>query len=214
MNNYLGGDMKRVAIYGGTFNPIHNGHIIALQALKDSNLFHKILLIPAGYSPFKMESTETMHHRFNMVELVLKQLVFAKISRIEASNDNPSYTYKSLTALQRIEPDTKFYWSIGYDNLSSIQSWKHADKLLREFGLVVLNRGGYDPGHALESIKNIKETYDTEILEVTMPDIQISSSDIRERIKEGKSIYGYCPLEVNDYIKKHNLYKENLNEGL
>lgn len=200
--------MKKTAIYGGTFNPIHNGHVIALQALEDSELFQEIFLMPAGFSPFKQESADIMHHRFAMAELVTRQLPFTRLNRIEESDSQPSYTYKTLQKLQLAEPETKFYWSIGYDNLDSIIHWKDADKLLNEFGLVVINRGGFSPDKAKNLMAKLRENYGTDIIEVTMPDVQISSSDIRTRIHADKSIYGFCPLEVVHYIKKYKLYKE------
>lgn len=206
--------MKKIVIYGGTFDPIHNGHIVALQALQDSGHFDEVHLMPAGRSPFKQESADSLHHRFAMTELVSRQLPFVVHNDMEENVEQPSYTYHTLCKLKTTNPDTKYYWSIGFDNLANITSWRESDKLLSEFGLAVINRGGYNAQEASNAMVGIHKTYGTDIVQIQMPDVEISSSDIRHRLQNEQSVYGYLPTEVIGYIRKHGLYMVDTNGKL
>lgn len=200
--------MKNIAIYGGTFNPIHNGHIVSLQHLLDDDRFDEVLLVPSGVPPFKNNVSHTIKDRLHMCKMVQDELVGLSIEEYEANSIEPSYTYETLKHLSKLNPDNKYYWTIGYDNLFHIESWYKGSEILKEFGLIVVNRGGYNLEDANDKLEELVAKYNTDLLTVTIPNIEISSSDIRERVGLGKSIVGYTIEQVISFINDKHLYKE------
>lgn len=200
--------MKNIAIYGGTFNPIHNGHIVSLQQLLDDKRFDEVLLMPSGVPPFKNNVSHTIKDRLHMCKLVQDELKELSIEEYEANSIEPSYTYETLKHLSKLNPDNKYYWTIGYDNLFQIETWYKGEDILSEFGIIAVNRGGYDPNAATEKLAELIAKYNTDLLTVTIPNIEISSSDIRERVSQSKSIVGYTTERVIGFIKDKHLYKE------
>jgi len=196
-------------IVGGTFNPIHNGHILALHALYDSGHFDEIWLMPSGTPPFKKNEKQSKAHRLQMCRLIQQELEFVKVSELEIVSDDVAYTYKTWTQLSRNHPEDTFYWMIGDDHVFHIEQWKHSQDLLRDVSLVLVNRGGYDPKAVDKQCAYLKETYHAQILQVSMPKIEISSTRIRERVCNQQSIVGYTPQSIIDYIEQHNLYGGN-----
>ncbi len=198
---------------GGTFNPIHNGHIMALHALTESSVFDEVWLMPSGMPPYKQAEYQSVDDRFNMARLVTAELPGLVLREDERYGDQPSYTYNTLQTLAKAYPSNTFYWTIGYDNLETIEGWKDGTKLLSEYGIVLMNRGGYNVQKAREKIQYIRESYASHIIEIDMPVIEIASTDIRRRIAMNQSIMGYCPKCVIDYINKQQLYQavRNLN---
>lgn len=199
--------MKKIAILGGTFNPIHNGHIIGIQKVYDSQLFDEVWIMPSKIPPYKQQEVSSSKSRLEMCQLVANELAHTTVIDEEMKRDEISYTYDTLSQLKRSYPDTHFYWIIGYDNLSSIESWYKGVQLLTEFGVVVLNRGGYAASNATTLINDLQKRLKATIIEINMPDIEISSSDIRERIKEQKSIVGYVLPSIIKYINNNQLYQ-------
>lgn len=200
--------MKKIAIYGGTFNPIHNGHIVSLQHLLDDQQFAKVLVIPSGVPPFKSEVSLNIKHRLHMCQLVTKQLPDVEIEDFETKSIEPSYTYETLKHLSRLNPLNKYYWTIGYDNLFHIETWYKGIEILKEYGIIIINRGGYDSEKALAKQEELAKLYQTEFINITIPNIEISSTDIRTRVSKKKSIIGYTLDSIIDYIDQNNLYQE------
>jgi len=200
--------MNKVAIYGGTFNPIHNGHIVSLQHLLDDKTFSNVLLMPSGVPPFKSNVSHTISHRLHMCELVATKLQTLEIEEYEAKSKEPSYSYKTLKHLSDKNPENKYFWTIGYDNLFQIETWYKGVDILKEFGLIIINRGGYDPEAAITKQTELTKQYKTEFINITIPNIEISSTDIRTRIINNQSIVGYTLESIIDYIDQNNLYQE------
>jgi len=202
------GSMKNIAVYGGTFNPIHNGHIIAVTKIMESELFDEIHLMPAGIPPYKPEEKKSLPHRLNMARQVVRSIEGLVLNELEAKRDSSSTTFDTLTILHKNFPDTRFHWCIGYDHLFSIEKWYRGHELLEQFSLVVLNRGGFEQEQARIRISEIESKYNAHITAISMPEIEISSTDIRERVAKNKSIYGFTPESIIDYIENNGLYKE------
>lgn len=198
---------RKIVILGGTFNPIHNGHVLASHALIDSKQFDEVWIMPSGNPPYKQEEQQSVDDRFHMVKQITDLLPELIYREDERNQELPSYTYDTLESLRESYPSTQFYWTIGYDNLISIEQWKDGAKLLSTYGLVLLNRGGYSREYAKEKAHDIRENYGCPILEIDMPAVDISSTDIRRRVSEGQSIIGYCPECIIDYIYKKGLYQ-------
>lgn len=200
--------MKKVAILGGTFNPIHHGHIVILQQLYDTNVFDEIWIMPAGQQPFKQESKETRTARLKMCQLVCDKLPFVRLSTAEISQEGPSYTFDTLSLLTETYKDTQFYWTIGYDNLNSILHWYKSNELLEKYPFILVNRGGYPSVQAESIIAQIETTYSTQLMKVTMPNIELSSSLLRTRVQNKQSLVGFTLESIIDFIEDNELYQK------
>ena len=196
-----------ICIYPGTFNPIHNGHIeIAKHAVKKFN-FDKVVFIPAFRPPhkdIKEFDSENAIHRLNMVELAVKEYKYFDVSAIEYTRNKPSYSYDTVKQLYEIlNPTERINFIIGTDAFIQIKTWMNTDKLKDLVNFILFIReNDFDETPFLE-LK--KEGYLYSLME--MPFIDISSSDVRERIKQNKDICDIVPIKTAEYIKNNNVYK-------
>lgn len=196
-----------ICIYPGTFNPIHNGHIeIAKHAVKKFN-FDKVVFIPAFRPPHKDTEefdSENAIHRLNMVELAVKEYEYFDVSAIEYTRNKPSYSYDTVKQLYEIlKPSERINFIIGTDAFIQIKTWMNTDKLKDLVNFILFIReNDFDETPFLE-LK--KEGYLYSLME--MPFIDISSSDVRERIKQNKDICDIVPIKTAEYIKNNNVYK-------
>ncbi len=192
--------MNAIGIYGGTFDPIHLGHLITAQAVKEIRNLEKIIFIPAYISPHKTDrASEKQSHRLKMVKQAVEEFPYFEYSDIELRAKSISYTVKTLEALKK--KYRKLELIIGYDNIIDFHTWKNPDKIIELADLVVLRRKTNDK-------KIEKDKYYKAAHFVKTPVIEISSSEIRNRIKAGLPIDFLVPKNVKEYICKFNLYKE------
>lgn len=190
-----------IGIYGGTFNPPHIGHLITAESVKETVRFDRILFIPSYITPHKNEGEEHLsHHRFEMIKLAVKNNPSFQVSDIEISKNEISYTITTLEYLLSKYPDSKFSIIIGMDNYITFHLWKEPKRILQLASLIVMNRPQY-PRKVNELIGTTNTTF------VDVPNIGISSSEIRQKVKEGKSIKYLVPDSVEQYIIEHQLYK-------
>lgn len=193
--------MKK-AVFGGTFDPIHNAHLyIARRALEDFNL-DKVIFMPSAKPPHKLEKNVTDPKvRFEMVKLAIEGEPKFEISDYELMSKELSYTYKTLQYLTEIERDTEWYFITGLDCLMEIETWRNPDKIFELCHFVVYNRLGYN----FNQIKKNKYFHKAEFLD--MPILDISSTKIREDISKGRNASSLLPEGVNKLIAQLNLYK-------
>jgi len=205
--------MKKIGIIGGTFNPIHLAHLyIAYEAKCQLNL-DKVIFMPAGSPPHKKnERILEASLRYKMVEEAIKKYEDFEISNYEIEKKDFSYTYETLEYLQT--KDNELYFITGADCLINIEKWKNPDRIFKISNLVVFNRPGYDKEQLKLQKNEIEKKYNTSINFLDIMDLEISSSMIRDRIKEGKRIDFFISKEVLDFIKKNNIYNycENIKE--
>lgn len=199
--------MRRIAILGGTFDPIHNGHIIILQTLFDSRQFDSVWLMPAGQQPFKQESNESREHRLRMCKIMCRALPHITLSTIEIEREGPSYTIDTLNELAEIHENSSFYWVIGYDNLPSVLKWKNSEELLNKYGLIIVNRSGFSNETAEAVIQILNTDYRTDLIRINIPNIELSSTLLRSRAHDHLSLIGYTLESISDYIHENNLYQ-------
>ncbi|HRE10544.1 MAG TPA: nicotinate-nucleotide adenylyltransferase [Ignavibacteria bacterium] len=197
--------MKRIGIFGGTFDPIHNGHLIMAENVKDQMHLDEVMFIPSRIPPLKdAENISAPEHRLNMLRLAAKGSSSFKINDIELkmTGDEPNYTVKTLLKLREefSAEQVKFYLIIGMDQLIKLHKWKDPGKLFLLTEVVVINRPGY-------LIQQVENEYARRGIFVPVPNIDISATDIRFRIREKRSIKYLVPEEVEEYIYKNNLYK-------
>ncbi len=192
----------KLCIFSGTFNPIHRAHLKMAEYVLENFGFDKIIFIPAYKPPHKDYDTNMCTHRFNMVRLAIEYNPYFEISDIEYQHEGKSYSY--LTALQLKKQyctEDKINFIIGTDAFEKIESWYEAEKFKNLVDFIVFVRE-----NKTVNFDDLKEKgYSFEI--ARMPFIDISSTELRERIKEGKSISNLVTEEVEEYIYKNGLYR-------
>lgn len=188
--------MQKIGIFGGTFDPIHIGHIILAQDVWEHVQLNKILFV-VNYHPPHKEVYTSFEHRFNMVRLAIsnhKEFIASDIEK--AQNISPSYTYHTICKLKETIPKSELHLIIGTDQYNSFQSWYKYKEILEMVKLIVLRRPGYNP----------PEKYSNNVVFVDERLIDISSTEIRERVRKGKSIKFMVPEAVEEYIITNKLY--------
>ena len=192
--------MKTIGIYGGTFDPIHTGHLITAQSVCEIRKLDKIIFIPSFISPHKTDRiTSSPKHRINMLKLAVKGIPYFDYSDIEIKKKNISYSIDTIQAFKSSYKNIELI--IGYDNLIVFDKWKNPDELLKLVQLVVLRRKAKEE-------KSQQNKYFKKAIFVETPLIDVRGTDIRQRVRSGKSINFLVPQKVKAYIYKHNLYKE------
>ncbi|MGB9596470.1 MAG: nicotinate-nucleotide adenylyltransferase [Candidatus Poribacteria bacterium] len=192
----------KLVVMGGTFNPPHIAHLICAEEVYELFKFDKALFIPCARPPHKNNSEIIdVHHRYNMTILATQDNQHFEVSRVELDRLGRSYTIETVKELKKLYGnDTEIYWIVGADAILEMPSWKNIDELLEICNFIGINRPGYDIKHASEKILN-------KIQRVDVINIDISSSNIRKRIHERKSIKYLVPSAVEDYIYKNGLYR-------
>jgi len=205
--------MQKVGIMGGTFNPVHYGHLfLAENAMEQLNL-DKILFMPSKNPPHKKKQDLVSDmQRIEMVRLAVYENPHFEISTIEFDREGITYTADTLTILTHENPDTEYYFIVGADSLFMMQDW-HTPQII--FNLCTILAAGRDrvPENQLaKQMKYLRDTFDARIIQLNMPTIEISSAVIRKRIAANKTVRYFVPKEVMDYIAKHRLYEIMLKE--
>ena len=190
----------KIGIFGGTFNPPHIGHLIVAEHARVSAGLDKILFIPAYISPLKDSGEEiNAQDRLAMTTLAIDKNPHFEVSDIELKREEKSYTIETIEVLKNKFPSAEFYLLIGMDNYQSLQEWKESKKLLATVNILVLNRP--------EISSSLNQKIDnSKIKFLSVPNIEVSSTDIRNRIRAGESVRYSVPDSVFDYIQSHRLY--------
>lgn len=211
MKNELVGfqNCKSIAIMGGTFDPIHNGHLVTAEAVRHRFNVDKVIFIPTGRPAHKLEQHVTHHeHRYLMSVLATMRNDNFDVSRIEIEREGTTYTIDTITELKKIcRPDVRLYFITGADAIHQIMHWKEPERLMSLCDFVAVTRPGYDKKKLMDDVQNIKEKYSSHIHFMEVPALAISSSDIRERAKREEPIKYLLPQAVVDYIHKFGLYQ-------
>ncbi len=201
--------MKKLGILGGSFDPVHNGHIGLAVDAKNQMGLDEVLLIPAKLQPFKLDKNMVSgQQRLEMIRLAVADKPGLTPCDYELQQEQISYTYKTLKAISEMEgPETEIYFLTGTDSLLQIHRWKNADELLCNYNFVVGSRPGYKDDELRECIEFLKKEYNTNVTKVDNNQLNISSTDIRERLHSGQGLDGLVPEVVERYIIEHGLYK-------
>ncbi len=191
----------KIGIFGGTFNPIHVGHaIIANYVIRHCGL-DKLWLMVSPLNPFKVEQGEVNDvHRLRMAQLVSRRLENVETSGFEFSLPRPSYTVDTMNALSKKFPDDEFYLIIGADNWEAFDRWAGHDELLAKYHVMVYPREGYKI--------EIPEQYKAHVQVIDAPVVEVSSTVIRQEIKDMQNMSYYLPDDVYRYILENKLYMD------
>ena len=196
-----------IGVMGGTFDPIHNGHLsIAEEARKRANLA-EILFVPAGLPWLKPDRPiSAAEHREEMVRLAIADKPYFKLSTVDIERAGPSYTVDTIADLQgQIGAEDELFLILGWDSLVELPQWHEPSRIITMCRLVAVPRPGY-PRPELKSLEKSLPGISNQVMLMDEPFIDISASSIRERIAKGLSVRHLVPEPVNRYIKEHRLY--------
>ncbi len=201
----------RIGILGGSFDPIHKGHInMAVCAYREFNL-DKVILMPAAHSPNKDESQMTsFEDRYEMCRLATEEYTYLEVSDFENSFDERSYTYKTLTKYKELHPDDDLYFIMGGDSLDYFDKWYHPEIIASKCTILVVVRESFDKKQMEEKIKAIGRLFPCNIKLCSCPKYDAASSEIRSIIKEqsaaSPALDTLLNANVRKYISDKNLY--------
>ncbi len=199
--------MKKVGILGGTFNPVHIGHLILAETAYETFGLDYVLLMPNGNPPHKEINTEDGGiHRMNMLRLAVEDNPHLQLSSFELDKKGVKYTYRTLELLKEQHPDTKYYFILGADSLFDLEKWQKPDSICKNATLLVAVRDELGKERVKRQIALLEQELQAEIYLMDTPNLSFSSHNIRERIKNGKTVTYYIPKAVEEYIHDNNLY--------
>lgn len=198
---------KKVGIFGGSFDPIHNGHLaIAQAAYKDFSL-DEVWFIPAGHSPNKNEADMTSARvRFEMTTLALEDYPFFHACDYEIKAEGTSYTYLTLSHFKKMYPDTEFYFIMGADSLDYFEEWKNPEIICQKAIVLVAVRDELGLKEIQTKIESLKQLFQAEIYPLSCPRVDAASSEIRSLLQKNLPVAEMLPEKVSEYINQNNLY--------
>ena len=201
-------DDKRIGIMGGTFDPIHKGHLsIAKQALTEYAL-DRVYFMPTGDPPHKTNTLRTPAlHREAMVRLAIEDEPGFAYSDMELRREGKTYTTETLTYFQEEHPGASLYFIVGADSLYSMENWYRPDEILEKATVLAAERESGDHARLLEQLLHLRETFNARIFLLSGEIVPISSHEIREAGANGTLTGDYLPEAVYSYIKQNGLYQ-------
>ncbi len=198
---------KRVGIMGGTFDPIHLGHLVVANEVLNIYNLDKIIFVPAGNPPHKIGMSDSSGDRFFMTNLATLSNNKFMVSDFEIKNLGKSYTLNTLQEFHSIYLNTEFYFITGTDAIIDLPKWYEPKELLKLCKFIAVSRPGLKKKYLELKINEIKNELNADIEVLNVPMLQISSTDIRERFANGISAKYLLPECVEQYIIKNNLYR-------
>jgi nicotinate-nucleotide adenylyltransferase len=215
---------KRVGLFGGTFNPVHLGHLRAAEIVREKFCLDEVLFIPSYIPPHKDTSdVVSPSHRLKMVELTLRSSSHFVPSSIEIDAKGKSYSIITLNRIKKLYPEALIFFILGIDAFLEIDTWKDYEHVLKRCFFVVISRPGYDSYEAKKKLKGkyLKKMYEFSrsesltdkllstfiIFFLPIDAVNVASTDIRDRIRRSDSIEAMVSVEVEAYIKENKLYQ-------
>jgi nicotinate-nucleotide adenylyltransferase len=194
------GTSRRVGIMGGTFDPLHLGHLVTAEQARADLGLDEVVFVPAGQPWQKQRAVTPAEHRYLMTVLATAANPAFTVSRVELDRPGPSYTVDTLRDLGTLVPDDELLFITGADAILSILTWKDAEECLGLASFVAATR----PGHDLTELEH--EGLRDRVIQLDVPALAISSTDVRDRFAAGRSVTYLIPREVEEYARKHGLY--------
>lgn len=202
-----GRSLGRIGLFGGTFNPVHCGHIYMAKCILNEFMLDKVIFIPTGDPPHKAEiELAGKEHRFAMLELAVEGEPRFEVSRIEIDREGKTYTVDTLQAL-RGQTGAHFFFIIGADTLYELPTWRNYQEVFKLTDFICISRPGYDEKKTAEYLWFYQHNFDEKICVSSAEGLNVSSKGIRELVKKGCSIEGLTPNKVEIYITENGLYR-------
>ena len=197
----------RYAIYGGSFDPVHIGHIALADCAAAECGLDEIIFMPAYISPFKQDRKVTKgEDRLAMLETVLDFNPAFRVSDYELRKGGPSYTIETLRHFRSMV-DGELHFVLGFDSVVQVDKWYEGEEILRDFPLITVRRNDTDDAEGFERIEGFRKEFGAEITVLDMEPVDASSTEIRDMIKGGREISGLVLPRTEEYIIEHKLYK-------
>ena len=206
--------IKRLGIFGGAFDPVHKGHTQSLKFINDLKIVDEVYVIPNFASPHDKDIRSSGSHRLKMLEMAFNEFENIKINEFELNNKKKSYSYETLNSFKQLFPDRHFSLIIGLDSLHNFTTWKNWEEILSLCSLLVLGRT-INKNKKLDKALESRITLDIDdffsehgkIFRLGNDFINVSSSEIRKKIKNDESLEGLLDQNVQEYIQDMSLYK-------
>ncbi|ACX51362.1 nicotinate (nicotinamide) nucleotide adenylyltransferase [Ammonifex degensii KC4] len=189
----------RLGLLGGTFDPIHFGHLAVAEAVRYEMGLDKVYFIPSGQPPHKKRKVAPAEHRLAMVRLAVASNPYFEVSTVEIERPGPSYTVDTVKEFRRLFPQAEIFFILGMDALAEFLTWHRVEELLTLCHFVVATRPGYPSA--------VKGGRGRRVTVLPVPGVAVSSTEIRERVRAGKPIKYLLPEAVEEYIYAHGLYQ-------
>ncbi|RJQ40483.1 MAG: nicotinate-nucleotide adenylyltransferase [Nitrospiraceae bacterium] len=218
--------MMKLGIFGGTFNPVHYGHLTAAVEVREKLGLNKIIFVPSGNPPLKDTELADAKHRYKMVKLAVSKNRFFAVSDIEYKKKDKSYSVDTIEKLRCIYPGARLYFIAGIDAFIDIPNWWQPERLVSLADFIIVSRpafkfAGLASSPYLKINKSILKKLDSaklgqyktklksgrEVIMMRITPIEVSATGIRKMVKRGKSIKNLLPEEVESYIITHKIYK-------
>ena len=198
----------RLGILGGTFDPVHRGHLALAHAALDELGLDEVLFLPAG-QPWRKAGRmiASNEHRLAMLRRALEGEAAFRVSMMELERPGPSYTADTLEALRDDRPEDELFFLLGEDALMDLPNWARPQRILELARLAVVRRADTS-AEALEETERRVPGLGERVIWLKMPAVAVSATEIRERVREGQAIGGLVPATVEEYIRKQGLYRE------
>jgi len=196
-----------IGVLGGTFDPIHKGHLLLAEEVRARLNLVEVLFVPAGQPWLKVDSLiSPAEHRVEMVRLAIADKPYFKLSTMEIERAGPTYTVDTIAELKaRLGTANELFFILGWDNLAELPQWRQPSRLISMCRLVAVPR----PGYPLPDLKALEASIPGLSQRVTLmgkPEVDISATEIRDRVARGLSIRHFVPRPVGEYIRQHKLY--------
>jgi nicotinate-nucleotide adenylyltransferase len=204
-------EVKRIGIMGGTFDPLHYGHLVAAEMARNEFRLEKVIFIPTGNPPHKMGREITNPEaRFQMVKLATEDNLSFGVSRIEIERIGHSYTVDTLRELHQLYPEHEIYFITGSDAFREIFTWKDFESALELCHFIGASRPGFDAEEFMQDLQAAHPEFFTRMHLLEVPALAISSTDIRSRVRKNQPIRYLLPEAVRLYIERESLYQNIL----
>lgn len=200
----------RLGIFGGTFDPIHYGHLLLAETCREALGLDEVRFVPAGSPPHKTDAKITDGHaRADMLKLAVSGYPEYTIDRRELKRTGPSFTVDTLTEFAAELPDAELFFLMGADSLRDMPGWREPERITELATVVAVNRPGFPAPDQAQVVDWVGAKIASGIRVVTMPGADLSATDLRKRAQEGRSLRFIVPRAVEAFVHEHRLYGES-----
>jgi nicotinate-nucleotide adenylyltransferase len=198
----------RIGVFGGTFDPVHLGHLILAEQCREQGRLDEVWFVPSARPPHKQRHAVTpFRHRAEMLQLATAGHAAFRVNELENERPGLSYTVDTLDELKKIQPGAEWFLLVGSDTLAELHEWHDPQGILRRAGLLVMRRGDERVLSAEELRASLKLTEAVSVEPIEAPRVEISSRDLRRRAAEGRSLRYLVPRAVECYVEERGLYR-------
>jgi nicotinate-nucleotide adenylyltransferase len=194
----------RLGLFGGTFDPVHLGHLVIAETAREAFGLDRVVWLPAGDPPHKGTDVSPQEHRYAMAVLATAGHPSFEVSRLELERTGPSYTLHTVEHYRAAQPGTELFFITGVDTVLELMTWHRPEEVVRLCRFIAATRPGWDPERLR---KALPDAFLERIEVLETADIEISSTELRQRVRRGESVRYLVPDPVEAYLRKHHLYR-------